>query len=441
MTEKEYAVMSEPAVPRFVGEESSGFEPTESPSVDWSLPVYWPRFQVSYLGSLGALRTMSEQVSPDVRMTCDLRCTVNHQAEFAFSLPGVDLADFWRTKYQPSVIYSPWNARSFGSGFLKTVESARKIPQLARYCSVVDSTGKSKPSKKAENRGELDPKTRMIVDLLNGDRAYEPSHTRWAKACWRLDIPEKKRGKVEKGEKEGVAEPINPEIGARGVCGAGGCSGSGDFGSLYLRAAVEHFGPNSDEPGEWVLGGFGWSDGNWWKPLDIVLMLEGAMTLSYPWASNDPFAVATQTPWNKRGPNYGRLWLPIWNGARTWREVQAILISGSQWDGDKRIASNAVDSTCEVKWSQDGQITRMSCDAVVRRVRHRVPVEITIAESPEEDGIWTATVQAVEDGVPVAYRIFDGEHYERDLVCREAMRYVEEAYGDLADVSWKEVTI
>jgi hypothetical protein len=391
------------------------------------VPMWWPRVQVSYFQALGVLRLLAEQVNPNVT------CRYDHPAQaFVFSLPREDVDDFFRTKYVPSQFFSPWNARSFGPGFARSLKAAEGVPQLSEYVRVVRAAEAGGPPAKTAGRGEASPKEEMVLNFLAARTAgfqLSPSHTLWARACWRLDLPEKKVAK-----KTGKPKPRDAGINARPVLGMGGCEGSCDYGALFLRAAVAHFrkpgrvnrhDERVETTGEWTLGGFGFGEnGMWWSPLHILLMLEGAAGFSFPWGHRP---IGRTQPWHQNGWNRGELHLPIWEGELAWEGVRKLVAAG--WVGPGA-APAGVSSVCKVTWAVDGQISRMVCGTGFQSVKHLVQVRLSLYTSPDEGPGWGWDVNSPAGGFSG-----DDRHESRDGARRKAMAEICHAWGDLAVVT------
>jgi len=427
----------------------------------------WHRLHVSYMQAVGALRVLAEQASPDVRLEwADVPHRGGWSRENAWRFSGVPLdarlpaepgfeggrlvhlpagrhgdsgGAFWRDGYRPSPVYSPWNGRSFGPGFARCLGVARGVPALAQYVAAVDAAAGH-----AKKKLEGPAKERFVCDLVAGTLSLSPAHRRWCRACWWLRMPptaapgKKRRGPAPK-----------PTLRARPLLGAGGCEGSADYGCAFLRSAIEHFGGRLPPGVRNDTGpvGLAWPDTTCWAPLDVLLAIEGALSVSYPWP-DDPAqelaAAGTQpVPWHTpTGSPRGELALPVWDGARTWPEVRELLAAGwrhdlpagrhdvEHWAATERhlrVAPRAVSQLCPIRASADAQLMRWQSAAPEGRMLveapHRQEVVVSWVVSPQEGNIeWVDVAcdgypQCPEDlGLPSSDRFDSARQWRRAVV-------------------------
>lgn len=409
--------------------------------MNWNLKIYWPRLHVSYLQALGVLRVLAEQFDPSVRCSYAMRSQgsfcPDEEWAFRFSCDNEAVEDFWKNHYTPSPIYSPWNGATWDSGFQKSLTAARGVERLGNYVAVVDAAGKI-------FNGKPDPKRKeeVLRDLISGVACVSPEHTRWTRACWRLKVTEPPPDKNRKGKKP----KTKVEVKARAMLGSGGCESRLDYGGLFLRNAVWWITGKRISPSPNALGGFafpdtspidwgfdppdgGWNQGRW-TPLQILLLMEGAMSFLCPW----PEAKGTEAePWGENVYDNGRrrYHFPLWEGEKNWGEVQKILCDGWQGEG---VTKEDVRSLIHCKWNEHGEMMRMTSGMTTVTPRYKTRVELRLVHSLEECG-WYAIVK--EGGG----QVYETDLGERDEIHARAISYINETWEGLAAVTEDEVTV
>ena len=314
----------------------------ERETVEVPLPGCRPEPLASYLKALAVLRLVAEQKDPEARGAWQgeqfvLTSTLNREA----------LVRFFTEEWRPTPVVAPWNG---GSGFwpstsdeaLRAIENSTE-PRLRAYAQTI---AVARTAIASLNLSEAPEKGEFKTQLLTYLRAsFDDAALAWLDAACVLTDD----------------DPAYPAL-----LGTGGNDGRQDFSNNFMQrlltvlaeprsVGAALFGEPHKKSSRGSMGQFSPAELGRSNPWDFVLSVEGAMvlagaatrrlesadpsTLAFPFHTRS--SIASSVASGEDG--HGELWLPLWNGAATFRDVRQLFAEGRAKAGRPAATSTGLD--------------------------------------------------------------------------------------------------
>ncbi len=338
----------------------------------------------AYLKALGVLRVVGEQADPEVRGYWE-----RDRFVVLTAMAPEQFRSFWLATYRPTPILAPWNG---GSGFYpidnksgiepiatSTAAPAVPAPYRTRRQSGIEPIATSTAERFAVYREAIGV-CRRVLRKAGLIKRPEPDSKSRLLTVLRSEIGEESLVWYDAAVLLGADDPSYPPL-----LGTGGNDGRLDFTNNFMQHLVALFDTRTGEPlgasetfldqslfgrpsafllpaaiGQFSPGnaggvnqGSGFGGASLVNPWDFVLMLEGAVlfaaaatrrlesgmpgTLSYPFTVRPTGTGEGATAIRDASVARAEMWLPLWSGPASLREIKMLLAEGRATLGGRAV--------------------------------------------------------------------------------------------------------